>query len=138
MITTKFYNLIKKLKYYKKLRFLLVGGFNTCFGYFNSIVFYYFLKDYLGIILISLLFNITNIIVAYSNLRFFVFFDTTRSYFTGLFRAFIVFANIIFISTLLLWFFVDKLKLYFPLAAFITTSLSVILSYISHEKITFK
>jgi len=54
-------------------RYLLVGVFNTVFGYALSLLVYHFLQNDLSIVVIGIMINVISITVAFLGYKLFVF-----------------------------------------------------------------
>ncbi len=96
-------------KLHQSLRYLLVGGYNTVFAYSTFAVSYYFLQNYLSYNTILFIIYILSVPIAFFLLRFFVFRSTSsikkelpKTYFTYIF--------IYFLNALLLYLFVNVVK----------------------------
>ena len=57
----------------KEFRYILVGIWNTLFGYFTSLLIYDYYHDFLHILFIGLMANILNISMSFLTYKFFVF-----------------------------------------------------------------
>jgi putative flippase GtrA len=128
------------------IRYLLVGGFNTCFGYALFVTFNHLFRS-LGIYgseLASLLGNIIAITVAFLGYKWFVF-RTRGHYFREWLRCLSVYGTSIGLALLMLppltlllrhWF--GRSQLASDVAAAILTVVTVTGSYFGHKHFSFR
>ena len=121
----------------KPLAFLLVGAFNTAFGYFASVALYYALESYLHIVVIGLVANVICISVSFFMYKFFVF-KSRNAWWTEYLRCYVVYGGSAVIGVAGLWLFVNIMNVPFWLAQGLLMGISVLASYIGHDKFTFK
>ena len=136
-------NLVSKIKdlavsLWSKLefRFILVGGFNTVFGYLLSILIYQLLENILHIVAISVINNIILITISFINLRILVF-KSKGSWLIEYGRMYIVNGVSLIANTILIWIAVDRLKIPFWLAQGAITVFLAILMFFAHKLFTF-
>lgn len=120
----------------QKIRYLLVGGVNTVFGYCLGLLLYGALSSYLHIILIASISNIINISVSFATYKFFVF-KSKGLWYREYFRSYLVYGTAAIANVFLVWILVDWWHIKFWLAQAILIFLTVALSYIGHSKFTF-
>jgi putative flippase GtrA len=128
------------------IRYLLVGGFNTCFGYALFVSFNYVFRA-LGVYgseIASLLSNIVAITVAFLGYKWFVF-RTRGHYFREWLRCLSVYGSSMLFSlvmlpplTLLLRHWYGRSQLASNVAAAILTLVTVAASYFGHKHFSFR
>lgn len=128
---------IRKYWYSRKIRYLLAGGWNTLFGYSTGVALYYSLSNYLHLIEIALLANAIAITMAFLSYKLFVF-QTQGNWLREYFRSYLVYGVMALFGIALLWIMVDGFDTPFWLAQAIVVVATVIISYISHSRFTFK
>lgn len=121
----------------RRLRYLLVGGWNTGFGYAVSLFLYHYLASYLHIILIGLLTNIINISTSFLTYKIFVF-KTQGNWWREYMRCYVVYGGSAVLGISCLWLFVDGLHLPFWFAQAIVMLVTVVISYCGHVFFTFR
>jgi putative flippase GtrA len=121
----------------KELRYVLAGIWNTLFGYFTSLLIYDSFHVFLHILFIGLMANIINISMSFLTYKFFVF-RTKNHWLKEYLRSYIIYGGVALISLSILWFAVDYLKMPFWIAQALVMSLGVLISYIGHDRFTFK
>lgn len=91
----------------QKIRFLLVGGFNTAVSYALFLAFVWFLtpQRYQTALLLSW---ILSSVTSYLTQKFFVW-QTPGNYFREYYRCLLTWSFAYLINALLLWFFVEKI-----------------------------
>jgi putative flippase GtrA len=121
----------------KKFIFFVCGGWNTVFGYFSALLIYHFTHSFLHILLIGIITNILSISMSFFTFKFFVF-KTTGHWLREYFRSYIVYGVISLIGILILWVGVDYLKMKFWIAQGLIIPITIVLSYLGHNRFTFK
>ncbi len=128
-------DLIKKNE--EKVRYLIVGGWNTVFGYLSFAILYYTLSHiihYTVLLVISYIISISN---AYFCYKFFVF-RTKGNYLREYMRFYLIYGFAFIISLFMLPIAVEVLK-WHPLVAFaVITLFTVIISYLGHKNYSFQ
>lgn len=122
----------------KRLRYLLVGGVNTAWGYGVSLLFYWLLAARTHIIVISLLGSVAAITFSFATYKFLVFRtgikgNIQREYL----RCYVVYGASMLLGAVALWLLVDMLGMAFWLAQALVMILSVVSSYIGHSRYSF-
>jgi len=120
----------------EKTRYLLVGGWNTFFGYSLGVILFTALTEKLHTAVIALIANCLGIAMSFTTYKLFVF-KTHGNWFTEFMRACIVYGNMALTSIGLIWIFVDILKLNIWIAQAFTLVLTISISYFGHKKFTF-
>lgn len=121
----------------QKIRYLIVGGWNTLFGYGVFAALYFWLEGlvhYLIILSISYVVSITNAYVGY---KLFVF-RTRGNILREYFRFYIVYGVSFIFNLLSLPLFVEMLKFNMYVAQAIVTIITILGSYVLHQKFSFK
>jgi len=121
----------------QKVRYLIIGGINTVFGYFVTIFFYYSLTNVLHTLTILCLANVFAISFSFLTNKFFVF-KTKRKWTSEYLRYFFVYGNTALIAILLIWILTDYTNIPFWLVQALILPFTVIVTYLSHKKYTFK
>jgi putative flippase GtrA len=125
------------VKHKQKVDYLLVGGWNTVFGYLTFLALYYLLSHrihYLFLLVISNILSITN---AYIGYKIFVF-KTKGNYFREYLRFYVVYGSALALNLVLLPLCVEIFRLSPPLAQGILTFINVGFSYFGHKYFSFK
>jgi putative flippase GtrA len=121
----------------KPLRYLVVGGFNTAFAYFATVGLYYSLSKWLHIVVIGVLANIICITVSFATYKIFVF-RSGAGWLHEYLRSYVVYGGSAVIGIAGLWILVDGLGIEFWLAQGGLMIIGVVISYIGHDRFTFK
>lgn len=121
----------------KKIRYLLVGGLNTIIGYTIGVGLYKALGDTLSIVWIGIISNILSITVSFLSYKILVF-RTKGMWLSEYIKSFIVYGGIALIGIFFLWLFVDNMKISIWFAQALVIGVTVIISYISHSRFTFR
>lgn len=120
----------------EKINYLLVGGWNTVFGYFAFIALYYFFGAHINYLILVLLSNILSITNAYVGYKLFVF-RTRGSYFKEYLRFYLVYGLCILINLMLMFLAVDFMKINPVIAQAMVMWFTVIISYLGHKNFSF-
>jgi len=120
----------------QKIRYLLIGGINTVFGYFVTVFFYYSLTNVLHTLAILGLAHIFAISFSFLTNKLFVF-KTNRKWVSEYLRYFFVYGNTALIAILLTWILTDYTNIPFWLVQALILPFTVIVTYLSHKKYTF-
>jgi len=121
----------------RPLRFLVVGAWNTVFGYVSFALLYYLFSSivhYMFLMVFSLILSITN---AYICHKFFVF-KTKGNYLREYLRYYIVYAVPAGIGFVFFPFCIEALKMNFYVTQAILTIITVIISWFGHKHISFR
>jgi putative flippase GtrA len=119
-----------------KVRYLLIGGINTLFGYLVGVFTYKLFNSILGIIGVGLLANVLAISFSFVTYKLFVF-KTKGFWVNEYLKSYLVYGLSALLASLLLWLFVDVVSLSIWLAQAMVIIGMTIISYIGHSKITF-
>ena len=121
----------------KMLRYLIVGGFNTVFGYFVTVGLYYTLRSHLHIVVIGVIANVVCITVSFMTYKLFVF-NSSGSWWREYLRCYIVYGGSALVGIAGLWLLVNVLGVPFWLAQGLLMVISVVISFAGHDRFTFK
>ena len=120
----------------EKIRFLLVGGFNTVVGYIIFVILYFFLQNYLHYSLILLIQFMIAVNISYLTMKFFVF-RTKKNYKSEYPKTILTYIGVYFVNLLLLAFLQRIIEnIYF--AQFIAISMVVVITYMMHKYINYR
>lgn len=120
-----------------ELRYLLVGGFNTLVGYGLGVGLYLALADQLHILVIGVIANILANSVSFTTYKYLVFRSQGR-WLVEYLRSYLVYGGSALVGIMLLWLLVDGLRLPIWLAQGLAMLITVVASYLGHDRITFR
>lgn len=118
-------------------RYLLVGGFNTLVGYGLGVGLYLTLADRLHILVIGVIANILAISVSFTTYKYLVFRSPGRWLMEYL-RSYLVYGGSALVGIMLLWLLVDGLHMPIWLAQGLAMLITVVASYLGHDRFTFR
>jgi putative flippase GtrA len=121
----------------QKIRYLIIGGWNTLFGYSVFAGLYFWLSGsvhYLLILFISYVLSITN---AYIGYKIFVF-RTKGNILKEYLRFYVVYGASFLFNLVTLPFFVEMLKFNMYAAQAVVTIITILGSYVLHKNFSFK
>lgn len=121
----------------QKLRYLLVGGVNTLFGYGAGVGIYMLLVANWHIFIIGIVSNVVSISFSFITYKLFVF-KTRGNWFAEYFKAYLVYGGMAALGILFLWLFVDFLNIRIWLAQGMVILVTVVISYFGHKHFTFR
>lgn len=121
----------------QKLRYLIVGGYNTGFAYAVFCVLGFFLENYLHYLVILVLCYIISITNSFINFRFFVF-RSKGNWRNEYFKTNIVYFWHFLLNAFLLFIFKDKLNMNIFFAQFLCVTILIIAVYFAHKHFSFK
>ena len=122
----------------EKIRFLLVGGWNTLFALSLFSFLTLMIKNYKLALIVS---HFISVFHTFVNLRFFVFranLKEGKNFWKEYGKVNMVYSIYFILNFLLLWFFVDFLRLNPIPSQIIITCLLLVFSYFSNKHFTFK
>ena len=122
---------------HQPFRFLVVGAWNTGFGYATFVVLYYLLSPYIHYLAIQVLSTVINITTAYLFYKFIVF-RTRGNYVREYLRFYVVYAMPIVLGFTFFPFAIEVLKMNAYLAQALTTFVIAIISYFGHKHVSFR
>jgi putative flippase GtrA len=120
-----------------KLRYLIVGGWNTIFGYFFGVLLFLLLNPYTHLVLIAIIANIISISMSFITYKLFVF-RTSGGWLLEYLRCYIVYGFNAVLGIFFLWLMVDINEFNIWLAQGVSIFIVVIFSYFLHKHFTFK
>ena len=118
----------------EKVRFLLIGGWNTFFSLTCFSIVFLILKNYKISLIIA---HFLSVLQSFISFRTFVFFskgDIIKEYL----KINLVYLVYFALNFLLILFFVEILKIYPIIAQFLITCILIVFSYLSNKYFTFK
>lgn len=124
-------------KHEQKIRYLIIGGWNTVFGYGVFAGLYFWLSNsvhYLFILSLSYIISITNAYVGY---KIFVF-RTKGNIFKEYFRFYIVYGVSFLFNLATLPFLIEILHFNMYAAQAVVTIVTILGSYVLHKNFSFK
>lgn len=120
----------------RKFRYLLVGGWNTLFGFMAGPVIYYGLHGKVHVVLVGVVAYIMSITMAFITHKLFVF-RTKGRWLSEYCRSYVVYGGTAAIGIAALWVLVDGMAVPFWIAQVLIMTTTVIISYFGHSKFTF-
>jgi putative flippase GtrA len=120
----------------EKIRYLLVGGVNTCFGYFSSLLMYWIFKGELHLVFISLLSNVIGITFSFVLYKLLVF-KTEGSWVKEYARSYVTYGVSIILGVCMIWLMVDFGGVRFWIAQAFVMCITISISYVMHKRYTF-
>lgn len=121
----------------EKLRYLLVGGWNTFFGYLTGVGLFLMLGNYFHIVLIAIISNAIPITMSFFTYKILVF-KTRGQWISEYLKCYLVYGVNALLGIFLLWLFVDHLSINIWLAQGAIIIMTAIFSYLLHKRFTFK
>ena len=121
----------------QKIDYLLVGAWNTVFGYLVFIALYFIFFAQVHYLLLLVISNILSITNAYIGYKMFVF-KTKGNYWREYLRFYLVYGAALVLNVILLPVGVEIFRLSPPLAQGGLMFLTVIFSYYGHKNVSFK
>lgn len=106
------------------------------FGYSVGVALYDMLSPYLHVLAIGVIANIVAISMSFVTYKLLVF-KTVGHWLREYLRSYVVYGGMALLGTLLLWLFVDGLKISIWIAQGLIIGSTVIFSYIGHARFTF-
>lgn len=119
------------------IKYLIVGGFNTVFGYLIGVIGFLLLQNKMHILFIAAISNILAISMSFLTYKTLVF-KTKGDWIEEYLKCYMVYGSTALLGGLLIWIFVDYLSLNIWLAQAIVVLVTVCVSYFGHKKYTFK
>ncbi len=119
------------------IRYMLVGGWNTVFGYCVFAFLYFMLSAKIHYIIIAIISNIIAITMAYAGYKIFVF-KTKGNYLSEYLRFYVVYGLSMILGLILLPLFVEFLILNVYLAQAVATIACISVSFIGHRNFSFR
>ena len=125
------------LRHKEKINYLLVGGWNTVFGYFVFVGLYYWLHNLVHYLLLLVISNILSITNAYIGYKIFVF-KTKGNYLKEYLRFYLVYGAAIMLNFILLPITVELLRISPPIAQLLVMWFTIVVSYFGHKYFSFR
>lgn len=135
-LTVRLFSLVERAVGEKSLRYLLVGAGNTAFGYVATVGLYYSLTPWLHLVMIMVLANVICISFSFVTYKLLVFRSGGAWWYEYL-RCYVVYGGSAVIGILGLWILVDGWGIPFWLAQAALMVVTVVASYIGHDRFTF-
>ena len=120
----------------RKLRFLVVGGWNTLFGYSMMVYLSAVLSASCHVIVIATIANIIGITMSFVTYKLLVFRARGR-WLVEYAKAYVVYGANALVTIALLWALIDGAKIDIFVAQAMVTIITVVLSYFGHSRLTF-
>ncbi len=124
-------------EHHEKINYLLVGGWNTVFGYLAFVALYYLFSHRIHYLIILVISNILSITNAYLGYKSFVF-KTSGNYLQEYIRFYIVYGTALAINIIVLPVLVEIFRISPVVGQAAFMFLNVIFSYIGHKNFSFK
>jgi putative flippase GtrA len=121
----------------RELRYLVVGGINTLFGYSLGVGLYLALSPRLHILVIGVIGSVIAITFSFTTYKLWVF-GTHGHWLREYLRSYVVYGGTGVLGILLIWLLVDGLRLPIWIAQGIAILLTIIFSYLGHARFTFR
>lgn len=118
------------------MNYLLVGGWNTAFGYLVFLALYYLFVSRIHYLIIFVISNIISITNAYIGYKIFVF-KTKGNYLKEYARFYLVYGGAMALNFILLPVCVELLKISPPAAQGGLIFITIIYSYLGHKNYSF-
>jgi putative flippase GtrA len=121
----------------EKLRFFLMGGFNTVSGYLIFLSFYFLFKNILHYQVILFTSYLPTTFISFLTFKFFVFRTKgkwTKEYLRVLMSSILVYLT----NTIVLHICVEIFKIYIPISQFVSIFFVTITSYTMHKYFSFQ
>lgn len=128
---------IKNLFEHKKTKYLIAGAVNTAFGYFVTLLIYYGLQSFLNLIAIMVLANVVCITFSFVIYKLFVF-KTKANWLKEYLRCYLVYGGAAIVGIFGIWILVELLGIPFWIAQALLLSISIVVSYLGHDRFTFR
>ncbi|KKR38755.1 MAG: GtrA family protein [Parcubacteria group bacterium GW2011_GWF2_40_10] len=120
----------------EKIAYLLVGVWNTIFGYGSFVLLYYLFSLYVHYLFLLVISNILSITNAYVGYKFFVF-KTKGDYLKEYIRFYLVYGVAFILNLVLLPVIVEFFKISPVIAQIFVIGLVIITSYFGHKHYSF-
>lgn len=121
----------------ERIRYLLVGCFNSLAGYSIGVGIYTALVNKFDIVWIGLISNVFSITVSFLTYKFFVF-RTKGVWLSEYLKAYLVYGGVAIVGIFFLWFFLDIMKFSIWISQALIIIATVIFSFLGHSRFTFK
>lgn len=120
----------------EKINYLLVGGWNTLFGYLIFAALYFLLRQFVHYLVLFIISNVLSITNAYVGYKVFVF-KTRGNYLQEYLRFYLVYGGALLLNLILLPVVVETFQVSPVLAQAGLMFISIIFSYTGHKRYSF-
>lgn len=121
----------------ERARYLVVGGWNTAFGYGVGVAAYLWLSHVLQTVWIAALANVVSITMSFVMYKIFVFRSKGR-WLAEYLRCYVVYGGTSLLGIAMLWLLIDRLHLTIWSAQAMIIASTVAVSYLGHARFTFR
>jgi putative flippase GtrA len=122
---------------HSSIRYLLVGAFNTLFGYFNGVVIYKLLIGITSIFIVGFISNIVSITISFVTYKTLVF-QTKGKWLREYAKCCLVYGVMGIISIFFLWLYLNQFGMNIWLSQGLVILSTTLISFLSHKNFTFK
>ena len=122
----------------REIKFLVVGGLNTAIGFIIFYICYYFFIEKFDVIVISISSSVINFLIATLNHHLFVFKVRNVNFNKIIFRSMISYVWLWVLTAVLNKLFLDTFQLNFWVAQIIINVLVLPITFLTHNRFTFK
>jgi putative flippase GtrA len=124
-------------EFYRQVRYLIIGGWNTLFGIGVYAILYELLHAHVNYLVLMIPANILAITNAYFGYKFVVF-KTRGNYITEYLRCYMVYGGSIVLGFVLMYIMVSIFGLHPVVAQFPCAVIAIISSYFGHKRFSFE
>lgn len=124
-------------KHKEKVNYLLIGVWNTIFGYFTFAALYYLFHQEIHYLILFIISNILSITNAYIGYKIFVF-KTIGNYLKEYLKFYVIYGAAMLLNFILLPIVVELFHINPILAQGFLIIFNVIISYLGHKNFSFK
>ena len=129
--------MLKRFFRSKTFRYLLVGGWNTLFGYTTGVGLYTVLEDRWPFPLIGVLANVISLTMSFLTYKTWVF-KTRGRWIQDYLKSYIVYGFSAIVGIAAMWLLVRRFDIPIWAAQGMVIGLTVVVSYIGHSRLTFR
>ena len=130
-------SIAQRIWHNQKFRYLLVGGYNTAFGYGVFALLWWQLNQELHYIVLLTISHILAVTNAYLGYRHFVF-KTQGRWLKEYLRFNLVYLGSFIFNLISLPFIIEHFKIHPLVAQAVILSVTVVINYVVHKRVTFK
>jgi len=120
-----------------KVRYLVIGSWNTIFGYCLGVSLFVLMNKHFHIVFIACVANIIAISMSFFTYKKFVF-KTNGNWVSEYIRCYVVYGFNAVLGIFLLWFFVDIVRVNIWISQGLSILFTVFISFFLHKNFTFK
>lgn len=132
MMMRKFYT-----KHQQKINYLLVGGWNTVFGYLAFVSLYYLFNRWVHYLILVVAAHVISITNAYVGYKIFVF-KTKGNYLKEYLRFYVVYGLALMLNLVLLPLVVEIFRISPVIGQAIVMGMAVVFNYLGHKHFSFR